>query len=64
MTRAVVIGMSALAGAVVLAFAAETNTLLAILMGSMLGATVAIAAYAFPLDLDYRETRVWPPREP
>jgi hypothetical protein len=64
MGQLAIIGFSALAGAGVLGFMAETNTLTGILMGAVLGGTTAIAMCAFPTDLDYRERRVWPPREP
>lgn len=59
-----IIGISGLAGAGVLGFVAESNTLLGMAMGGILGSSAAIAAIAFPTDLDYRERRVWPPREP
>ena len=57
------LAIAALSGAAVLAAVSESNILLGALMGAFLGATVAIAVFAFPLDLDYRERRVWPPRE-
>ncbi len=63
MERAVVLGLSALAGAILIAYWAS-DILYGAVMGAVLGVTVAVAAYAFPLDLDYRERRVWPPREP
>lgn len=50
------------AGALALGLLAETNTLLALFMGALLGGTTAVAVLAFPHDLDYRERRVWPPR--
>jgi len=55
-----VTGISALVGAAVLGSVAETGFALALLMGAILGATIAIAAYAFPHDLDYRERRARP----
>jgi len=63
MDRTVVLGFSALAGAVLIAFWAS-DFLYGMTMGAVLGLSVAVAAYAFPMDLDYRERRVWPPREP
>jgi len=63
MGQLVIIGLSALAGAGALGFLAETGTLMGVLMGAVLGGTTAIALCAFPTDLDYRERRVWPPRE-
>jgi len=62
MNQLLVIAVSGLAGGLALALAADTNTVLGFLMGAVLGSTTAVAAYAFPLDLDYRERRVWPPR--
>jgi hypothetical protein len=63
MGQLLIIGLSAAAGAGALGFLAETGTLMGVLMGGMLGGTTAIALCAFPTDLDYRERRVWPPRE-
>ena len=62
MSRLVVIAAAGLAAGLFLALAAETNNFLGFLMGVVLGSTSAVAAYAFPLDLDYRERRIWPPR--
>ena len=64
MNRSVALTVSALSGAALLAAVSETNTVLGVVMGAFLGATIAIAVFAFPVDLDYRERRVWPPREP
>jgi hypothetical protein len=55
--------IAALGGAAMLGLAAETNTLLGAFMGAVLGAAAAVMIAAFPTDLDYRERRVWPPRE-
>lgn len=63
MGQLLIIGVAALAGAGLLGFAAETNTITGILMGGVLGGSTALALCAFPTDLDYRERRVWPPRE-
>jgi len=57
----VTIGM--IAGAATLGLAAESNMLLGLFMGAILGAAAAVMIAAFPTDLDYRERRVWPPRE-
>ena len=63
MDRTVVLCFSALAGAFLIAYWAS-DILYGAVMGAALGLSVAVAAFAFPLDLDYRERRVWPPREP
>ena len=63
MERTVVLGLAALAGAILIAIWAS-DLLYGGMMGAALGLAVAVAVYAFPLDLDYRERRVWPPREP
>jgi hypothetical protein len=62
--RSVKLAISALSGAAFLAAVSESDILLGALMGALLAATIAIAVFAFPTDLDYRERRVWPPREP
>lgn len=64
MERTVVFLLAALAGAVVIAYWAFPDILHGAMMGAILGVAVATGVYAFPLDLDYRERRVWPPREP
>jgi hypothetical protein len=43
------------AGAAIVAFLAEQNTILALFMGAALGSAVAVMIVAFPLDLSYRE---------
>ena len=63
MDRTVVLGFSAFAGAILIAYWAS-DILYGAMTGAALGLTVAVAVFAFPLDLDYRERRVWPPREP
>ena len=63
MDRTVVLAFSALGGAILIAFWAS-DILYGAVMGAALGVSVAVAAFAFPMDLDYRERRVWPPREP
>jgi uncharacterized membrane protein len=64
MRQIFIIGISAVVGAAVLGGVALTNTVLGLLMGALLGAIVAVAVFAFPLDLDYRERRIWPPKVP
>jgi hypothetical protein len=49
--------IAALAGATFFGFVAISNTLLALPMGALLGAAIAVAVVAFPQDLDYRERR-------
>ena len=63
MGQLLVMVIAALAGAGLFGVLAETNMLLGLFMGAIFGGTTALALYAFPLDLDYRERRVWPPRE-
>jgi hypothetical protein len=63
MSQLLTLTFAALLGAVALALLAESNTLLGIFMGAILGASAAVVVGAFPTDLDYRERRVWPPRE-
>jgi hypothetical protein len=53
----------AVSGAAALGLIAESNMLLGAFMGAILGASAAVMISAFPTDLDYRERRVWPPRE-
>ena len=43
------------AGAAIIAFLADQNTMLALFMGAALGGSVAMMIVAFPLDLSYRE---------
>ena len=43
------------AGAAIIAFLADQNTILALFMGAALGGSVAVMIVAFPLDLSYRE---------
>ena len=43
------------AGAAIVAFLADQNTMLALFMGAALGGSVAVMIVAFPLDLSYRE---------
>ena len=64
MRELVTVAISALLGAVLLGVVSATNTFLALPMGALLGAVIAIAILAFPQDLVYRERRVWPPRAP
>lgn len=47
--------LCALSGAAVVAYFAAENILLALFMGAVLGASVAVMILAFPLDLSYRE---------
>ena len=63
MSQLLVIAIWALIGAVTLGLMAESNMLLGVFMGAILGAAAAVVIAAFPTDLDYRERRVWPPRE-
>ena len=63
MTQLLAVIAGALGGAATLGFVAESNTLLGVFMGAILGAATAVMIAAFPRDLDYRERRVWPPRE-
>jgi len=63
MSQFLIIAVSALAGAALFGVLAETNMLLGLAMGAIFGATAALAISACPVDLDYRERRVWPPRE-
>lgn len=53
-----IFGLWALLGAATIAALAEGDLLLALIMGAVLGMTVAVVIVAFPLDLSYRE----PPR--
>ena len=63
MSRLLFITIGALSGAAALGLVAESNMLLGALMGAILGASSVVMIQAFPTDLDYRERRVWPPRE-
>lgn len=63
LSQLLVVLVAALAGALGLGLVAETNTLLGAFMGAILGAAAVVMVAAFPTDLDYRERRVWPPRE-
>ena len=63
MSQLLIFAVAALLGAAALALLAESNTLLGLFMGAILGASAAVMVGAFPTDLDYRERRVWPPRE-
>ena len=63
MSQLLFVMIAAVAGAATLGLAAESNTALGVLMGAILGAAAAVMVAAFPTDLDYRERRVWPPRE-
>ena len=53
-----IFGLWAFLGAATIAALAEGDLLLALIMGAILGLTVAVMIVAFPLDLSYRE----PPR--
>lgn len=55
MRQSFVFGFSMLFGAALVAALADENTLLALTMGGILGAAVAVMIVAFPLDLSYRE---------
>lgn len=50
-----IFGLSVLFGAALLAALAAENTLLALVMGAILGGAVALMIVTFPLDLSYRE---------
>ncbi len=63
MSQLLTICVAAIGGAAVLGLTAESNMLLGAFMGAILGAAAAVMVAAFPTDLDYRERRVWPPRE-
>ena len=63
MGQLLIVAIWTLAGAATLGLMAESNILLGVFMGAILGASTAIVIAAFPTDLDYRERRVWPPRE-
>jgi len=63
MSQLLSLAIWALGGAVTLGLLAESNMLLGVFMGAILGAATAIMIGSFPTDLDYRERRVWPPRE-
>jgi hypothetical protein len=53
-----VFSVSVAIGALLIAWLAASNTLLALFMGAALGGAVAVMILGFPLDLSYRE----PPR--
>jgi hypothetical protein len=63
MSQLLIVVIAALGGAATFGLVAESNMLLGAFMGAVLGAAAAVMIAAFPTDLDYRERRVWPPRE-
>lgn len=63
MGQLLILVFAAIGGAAALGLIAETNMLLGAFMGAILGAATWVVIASFPTDLDYRERRVWPPRE-